>query len=352
MNGIPSEVTEAAAEWLARLAPDSPYEERQAFMAWLMRSPTHVEEFLHVSLLREQLKDAANPGWVSDVLHGIEGNVLEIPTVPPPVTPPKRPAKRRVPALAAAAALATASLAAWLGPWLDEEAPVDPASIETRIGEQRFVTLSDGSSIELNTDSRVRVSLTPLAREIELERGELLVDVAEDPARPFRVRSGAVTVEALGTRFTIYRRSEDTLVAVVEGRVSVQRSTFPAASVTESPGTPHESLELLAGQQVSVAVDAAIAPTPANLEKVIAWTEQRVVFEDESLETVLTEFNRYSPTRLVIADPALRGRRITGRYAINDANELIKVLDALDPIRVEMTPGGHRALYRDVGDRP
>ena len=320
-------------------------------MAWLMRSPTHVEAFLHVSLLREELKGAADPGWVSRVLQDVEGNVLEIPTVPPPVTPPKQPPKRRVPALAAAAALATASLAAWLGPWLDEEAPVDPASIETRIGEQRFVTLSDGSSIELNTDSRVRVSVTPAAREIELERGELLVDVADDPARPFRVRSGAVTVEALGTRFTMYRRSEDTLVAVVEGRVSIQRSASPAATVTESPGTPHESVELLAGQQVSVAADAAIAPTPANLEKVTAWTEQRVVFDDEPLETVVAEFNRYSPTRLVIGDPALRGRRITGRYAINDASELIEVLDALEPVRVERTRDGHRALYRDVGER-
>ena len=349
MNDISSEVTEAAGDWLDRITPDSPVQERRAFVAWLLRSPTHVEEFLHLTVLRAELKGAMHPEWVARVLLDVETNVVEIPTAAAPSVAPSQVRAPRVPALAAAAAaLAAVCLAGWLGWQISRPVPADPASIETTVGEQRFVMLSDGSSINLNTNSHVRISMVPTAREIELVRGEVLVSVVENPARPFRVKSGAVTVEAIGTRFTVYRRGADTRVAVVEGRVAVKPSqSFTGTNLTPAAltGLP---MELSAGHQVALADGVAFKPSKADLKKVTAWTEQRVVFENETLEIVVAEFNRYNLTRLLIGDPVLTNRRITGRYAVNDSDELIKVLDALEPIRSEVTEDGHRVLYRDL----
>ena len=189
--------------------------------------------------------------------------------------------------------------------------------------------------------------MTPTLREVELLRGELLVNVAKDPARPFRVKIGDVTVEAIGTRFSVYRRKADTLVAVVEGRVAIKRSQ--PISDPSLPLLPAEPMELSAGQQVALTKDRVSTPLPANLKKVTAWTEQRVVFEDETLTVVVAEFNRYNRSHLIIGDAALTERRITGRYNVNNAEEFIKVLDALEPVRVQVTEDGHRVLYRDLG---
>lgn len=344
-HDIPIEVVEAAGDWLDRLAPDSPAADRHAFAEWLQRSPTHVEEFLHLTMLRAELKGAMSPDWVEHVLRGNDTNVFEM---QPEAT---APAAMRQHAIAGSRWLVTAAMvgavcvAGWLGWQISPQAPTDPALIATKVGEQRFVLLSDGSSIELNTDSRIKISMMASTREIVLLRGELLVDVAKDPTRPFRVKSGDVTVQAIGTRFTVYRRNADTLVSVVEGRVAV---TQTQGANLRAPAEPvAEPMELAAGQQVALAIDQVFAPLPANLEKVTAWTEQRVVFDDEDLDTVVGEFNRYNRTRLLIGDPALSRRRITGVFDVTDPEEFVTVLHGLEPIRLQVTEDGHRRLYRD-----
>ena len=365
---IPIEVTETAGDWLDRLAANSPVEERRAFAEWLLRSPVHIEEFLRMTALRAELKDAMQPDWVADVLNSIDSKVVEIPQLALPSRGAQRgarqhanPGSRRLAAVAVI--LAAVCLTGWLGWQISPRAPAAPSftSFITVLGEQRFVLLTDGSSIKLNTESHVEISMTPTLREVELLRGELLVNVAKDPARPFRVKIGDVTVEAIGTRFSVYRRKADTLVAVVEGRVAIKRSQ--PISDPSLPLLPAEPMELSAGQQVALTKDRVSTPLPANLKKVTAWTEQRVVFEDETLTVVVAEFNRYNRSHLIIGDAALTERfshliigdaalterRITGRYNVNNAEEFIKVLDALDPVRVQVTEDGHRVLYRDLG---
>ena len=347
---IPIEVTETAGDWLDRLAANSPVEERRAFAEWLLRSPVHIEEFLRMTALRAELKDAMQPDWVADVLNSIDSKVVEIPQLALPSRGAQRgarqhanPGSRRLAAVAVI--LAAVCLTGWLGWQISPRAPAAPTSFITVLGEQRFVLLTDGSSIKLNTESHVEISMTPTLREVELLRGELLVNVAKDPARPFRVKIGDVTVEAIGTRFSVYRRKADTLVAVVEGRVAIKRSQ--PISDPSLPLLPAEPMELSAGQQVALTKDRVSTPLPANLKKVTAWTEQRVVFEDETLTVVVAEFNRYNRTRLLIGDPELTNRHITGVFDINNPDALLMVLNGLEPIRVQETEDGHRVLYRD-----
>src|SRR5580658_10396570 len=73
----------------------------------------------------------------------------------------------------------------------------------TGVGEQRLVRLADGSTVRLDTDTRIDVAMTGGARRVTLDRGQAFFDVMHDPARPFLVAAGPMTVRAVGTRFNV-----------------------------------------------------------------------------------------------------------------------------------------------------
>lgn len=344
-DDVPIEVTEAAGEWLDRLSGVVSARDRREFAIWLLRSPVHVEEFLRLGVLRAQLKGALQEDWVASMLAEVNSCVPQLPSLVPNRRSSTRPNMRRR-WLAAAASVAAAVLlacVAWLAP---PSTVVDPATVATGVGEQRFLVLSDGSTITLNTNSLVDIEFSATARQVDLRRGEVLLDVAEDPDRPFRVTSRDVTVEVLGTQFSVYQRGEDTLVAVMEGRVTVKWRPAPQGILPAvSDGAPAQTLELDAGKQVALNNAMPATPTPVEPSKVTAWTERRVVFQNEPLEAVVAEFNRYNRTNLQVGDPGLAKRRITGTFDVNDLDHFINVLDGLEPIRVEVAGYGHRVLH-------
>lgn len=353
----PREVTETAADWLDRLASDSvAAADRRAFARWLLKSPVHVSEFLQLSALRAELTGSLqrHPEWVDELLQTNPGNVIDLtdqsaPAVPVPNTVPRQPRRR----FAAAAVIAILAIAGWLGYASLTDTPADPPAIATALGEQRSILLSDGSTLELNTETEVRIRMSDAAREVDLLRGELLVDVVKDPARPFRVLSDGVVAQAIGTRFNVYKRGSDTVVTVIEGRVAVNQ-TPPSPDGTQAAGTvgTNEPIELTAGLQVAVANQPAAAtpvdltPEPVNLDKATAWTERRLVFDDEPLSAIVTEFNRYNRSRLIIADDALSEKRLSGVFDANDPDEFIALLSNLERIDIQQSTEGHRTLLR------
>ena len=349
-HDVPIEVTEAAAEWIDRLSHQPSAARVREFARWLLRSPVHVEEFLRVTALREELEQAARPDWVADILARRDPDIAELPLQSPqsPGTSasPRRKA-RRPRFLPLAGAIAAAALLGWMVLLVSpSHPPAGPApSVTTGVGEQRFLPLSDGSSIQLNTDSSVEIRMSKTERQVDLRHGEALFDVVVDPERPFRVTSHDVIVEAIGTRFSVFRRAEDTRVTVVEGRVSMLRNRAVPSPAAISPETTQTPIELIAGQQAFWHPEQVPVPASIDPAKVTAWTERRLVFEDEPLDAVVAEFNRYNVPRLAVGDPALSQRRITGVFDVNDPGRFIEVLDELAPIRVIQTDDGHQTLY-------
>jgi len=90
------------------------------------------------------------------------------------------------------------------------------------VGEQRSIALADGSIIDLNARSRIRVRLSKDERDVELLQGQALFHVAKDNSRPFVVRSDTTVVRAVGTEFDVYRKKNGTVITVLEGRVVVE----------------------------------------------------------------------------------------------------------------------------------
>lgn len=191
---------------------------------------------------------------------------------------------------------------------------------DTPVGEQRTVALEDGSRIELNTDSRVRVRYSAGTRALTLERGQALFEVAHDTARPFIVKAGAASVRAVGTKFEVYRRAADVRVTLVEGKVLVTGAPDAQAA------TP-----LVAGQGVEVRRKTVTAPAKVDTAAVTGWTQGRLTFHDARLVDAVTEINRYSRNKVVLAASAPANERINGAFDTGDpkafANGVAALLD-------------------------
>jgi len=223
----------------------------------------------------------------------------------------------------------------------------------TAVGERRAITLSDGSSVELNTNSRIRVRFTEETRGIELLSGQALFRVAKNAYRPFVVRSGSVQVQAVGTEFEVYRKPIGTVVTVLEGRVKVGKldvavadsATAQAVYESQSPAAGGmREMMLVAGEQATAGGRQVIqTPVKANVTALTAWTQGRLIFESATLDDVAAEFNRYNERRILV-DEGAKGFLINGSFLSTNPDSLLIFLRTQPGIVVRETPA---AIYID-----
>ena len=191
----------------------------------------------------------------------------------------------------------------------------------TRRGEMRVVPLADGSIVNLNTDSSIKVRYTKTRRTIHLDRGEALFDVAKDLARPFVVYAGDTEVKAVGTSFSVQRLTDAPVQVVVrEGVVEVDRAGF-GGTVRAAPTRLAANMRATAPLVEGLAAPApikAVAIAPVEVERAVAWRQGRIAFEGETLAEAVKDFQRYSDTRIVIDDPAIAGEEVTGLFQATD----------------------------------
>jgi transmembrane sensor len=315
---------------------------REDFADWLRRSPTHLEEYLRIGALREQLLDPAVFEGVSlEALKLRIGTNLET-LAPLEPEAAESPAPRRsfvqrsfVMRYAIVAGVLIAAGLAWL---VLSRVPV---SYQTAIGEQRSVVLADGSIAQLNTRTRIEMHFDATAREVTLAEGEALFKVAKDPMRPFRVRSGTTSVQVIGTEFTVRRNAKGTTVTVVEGRVSINDER--TGSQSRAPTTP---LLLAAGERVAIGGDSAVQPAVEQVEpaNAVAWTARRLVFDDLPLEAVAAEFNRYN-VRQIHVQGGLRSRSITGVFDANDPEAFLSFIAGAGDMAVTRSDTGDTVIH-------
>ena len=223
--------------------------------------------------------------------------------------------------LAASFIVAIAGLASWHLTQRD--------TYRTDVGEQRSVLLKDGSTVELNAKSRLRVRFTDEARNIELLEGQALFGVTKDPLRPFVVISGDASVRAVGTRFDVYRRKTGTIVTVIEGKVAVTDSV--ESRQTEDAG----AVMLSAGEQIVVTAKTVALPKPADIPAATAWTQRQIVFQGAPLGEVVEEFNRYNPRQMQVLDESLQSVRVSGVFSSTEPASLLRFLR--EQVHLEVT---------------
>ncbi|MBU59572.1 MAG: hypothetical protein CL543_11880 [Alcanivorax sp.] len=199
------------------------------------------------------------------------------------------------------------------------------ADARTGAGEQRTLTLADGSRVTLNGRSAINIDVTGDHRRVEVVRGEALFQVAKDRAHPFLGRADDARVRVTGTRFEVRHRDGVTRLTVAEGSVVA--------------GDGRRERTLTADQQVHWR-DGRIGPVAAvDADAVLAWARGRLVFRDRPLGELLTDLRPYHPDRLVLLNDDLAGRRVSGTFATDEPEAVLSALTQTLPVRALRLPG-------------
>ena len=205
--------------------------------------------------------------------------------------------------------------------WLARNA-VTTSEYATAVGEQRAVTLSDHSTVVLNTGTHLRVEYSRAVRQVVLLQGEALFMASADPARPFRVRAQEGTSTVLGTEFAVRIEGLAVSVAVLSGSVSVVSGAQPTGATG-----PTASPAVTAGQRVSYSVGEPVSsPVAVDIGVIRGWQSHRIVFSDVTLAAALEEYNRYVTVPIVLGNPELAQRHINGVFAIGDESAFLGAL--------------------------
>jgi transmembrane sensor len=206
----------------------------------------------------------------------------------------------------------------------------DEQVLDTAIGEQRSITLADGSHLDLAPGSRVVTHFTLTKRNVRLERGQAFFQVAHNVTRPFIVHANNLTVTAVGTEFDVRISPDATAVTVMEGRVKVS----PDAEKMDKGRTSAEIIRADIGQRVTFSKSAHQFSVGTVDPKVASsWRGGTLQFVGESLQEVVGVINRYSTTHIVVA-PALQQTRFTGTVSPPTVRDWFKALEQIYAVEV------------------
>ncbi|MEP7246335.1 MAG: FecR domain-containing protein [Gammaproteobacteria bacterium] len=325
---------ETACDWFVRLREQPQSSELVAeWLAWCQADARNREAF-----------EEARELWRTTGLMPRETNGAQA------VGALRAPRMRRLHPLAIAAVLvALVAGGAWLmmrGPLGAARSP-DVLTFATVRSERRSFMLADGSRVDMAGDSKLTVSLTKRARDIELQQGEAYFSVAHDKARPFVVHAGAVHVRAVGTRFDVRTAVDRVVVAVEEGVVVVEPPPERAdsigkalASLNASTGADRSAerlrpLHVRAGEEVAVGVPThELQMMPIEPTAVASWREGRLRFAREPLRSVLASIRAASGQEIELASPELGDLRFTGTVFSTRVEAWVHGLPAVFPVTV------------------
>lgn len=337
-------------------------QQREEFAKWLIESPIHVQEFLHVCTLLDVLGDI-DPNRdisVEELLLRVSTSGVEVTPIASNVathTPekPTRPETKKWPArlfwaLAATFILSLFGVYQFTPTALSiKDNPIaSSANYVTALGEQRSITLSDGSIIYLNTLTNVDIDYTPYFRNIVLHNGEAIFKVAHNPNKPFRVWVNGTMFQALGTEFNVRSSKGNVELTVINGIVALTKNASKNQNVSFSDESVRldsnaeiempqgKPLIVTVGQQATVKEDGKITTrVNADVIKKTSWKAREMIFKNDSLEDVIYEFNRYNTLHISIASEQLAELSITGVFETNDPQSLLRFLESSGKAKIQ-----------------
>lgn len=328
-------IDDQAVAWLALLRGDSVTVAQQAeFAEWLTSERDHQAAFDELTelwtALREPLTALADTEADSAPYLSLNHDKTQTKT-PTRRSPTVRLALAASAVLTVAAGLLVAALSyspvegsaleRWAGLWQGLSASGQHA-VSTAVGEQRNLTLTDGSQITLNTRSSVVISINDQNREIRLESGQAFFEVAKNESKPFRVDAGDVTVTAIGTAFSVHRTSDSdadagTTIVVEEGIVELCSSD--------------KVWRLGANEQANV-VQGKVTTSSVLADSATAWRHGRLIYSDVPLSQVIQDLNRYLPHPMTIRGDELAAVKVSAVLQLSQQSDMLDALSHALPM--------------------
>ena len=252
-----------------------------------------IEQWLDEDPARQSEFDSAHYLFNAMILHSDELSKM---TTPGALEKTSRKSKVRRLVYRYAAAAAAVVIAGLSGVFVEREINYNKMTAQTNVlevpaGQRMSVTLSDGTQVQLNGNSRIEypVIFSRKQRNVKLS-GEAFFEVKHDERHPFIVETFASKVEVLGTRFNVYadEASEYFSTALVDGKVKVTTNDETAEQVVLAPD---EMVKFVNNHLVVTKVDA---------ENLISWTEGYVNLADTDFESLMHRFENVYGVKIVI----------------------------------------------------
>jgi transmembrane sensor len=284
-------VEERAAQWLERRACEDWTEAHASELeAWLTETPAHAVAFMR--------------------LEATWNRTTRLAALQQPMRHPTKTSGQsaRVPVLKIAAAVVVTAAVCIGGSLLALNQ--EKQTFATTIGGREALALGDGSKIELNTDTVLRMAQGSGQRKVWLDKGEAYFDIKHDAAHPFVVMVGSHRVTDLGTKFIVRQEGDRVEVKLLEG----------SARLDANDGTPAHTAVLKPGDvAIATADDMSVTKKPIKLlASELGWRRGVLTFDHTTLAAAAAEFNRYNRRKIVIADPAVAKLEIGGTFPADD----------------------------------
>jgi transmembrane sensor len=355
-------IDEEAAAWSTCLRdpnpdPHDPYHDpavrNRAFFAWVLRSPAHLRAYMETAMFTRQI-ESLGPEVFNDLQALDEAATTTAPTprarhlgkpAPGLLSRDRAPLFRPWMGYLGAFAVTCVALVVFLYLHLTSS-----EVYATPIGESHPFQLRDGSVVQLNTNSRIKVNYVWNARNIQLLRGEAFFTVTHEGWRPFIVESHDATVRAVGTEFDVRIGPQATDVVVVSGTVQVGALPIKAAAGKDTAPPPKvgdsssAAIMLTSGESAEVANGSVTKTVGVNIAEALSWRRNRMVFSNKRLADAVDEINRYNLAQIRIEDSRARETRVSGIFPGARVQDFIVVAQQIDTLSV--VPDGANWIIR------
>lgn len=305
---IAAPLIEEAADWMLRLVEGklSPAEQA-AFEQWRNRSPAHVTAWQRAQSVLGAF-EAVPAGMRGQAVKSLRQDASRH---------GRRAAVRRL------AVLVTLGPAAWLA-WREHPWTSWLADAATTVGEQRRMTLTDGTTLMLNTGTAVRISFSAERRTIRLLQGEIMISTGHEAStsyRPFVVETDHAGIRALGTRFTVRVLDEQTRVAVLQDAVEV------------TPQGAARAIRVNAGESAIVDAGHDTPVVRRSVGEPSLWERGLLLAQEQPLPALLHELSRYR-SGIIRCHPDLADIKVSGTFSIRDTDASLRLLSRTLPLRI------------------
>ena len=201
-------------------------------------------------------------------------------------------------------------------------------------GRIQTYDLSDGSSVTLDTGTKVEITMTSSERHLTLASGRARIRVAEDP-RPFRIEAGSGIVMAVNAVVDVGIVDEQRVaVTLISGKAEIHPALQPAVLFVPRSITPGESFFYRASQFKALPPQRAEAADTSDWPN--GWVEARSI----RLDALIAEANRYAPLPIVMDDPTVGAIEASGRFNVSDTDHFVEHLADVFDLEVERRPDG------------
>ena len=339
-----------AAAWVARFdAGDISAKDQAAFQEWLNRSALHRQTIAEYGNLWSEfdalrlLTDGGEAGGQA----GAQAGYSDMLRTPSPWL-----------AACAAAVIAAIGVTASFHPQAQKLAKAQshlPAALfyETAVGGKKQIALADGSTVILNTNSRLDVDFAGNRRDVRLVRGEAYFEVVHDKARPFTVYANNYVVRDIGTAFDVHLSKMGVVeVGVTKGRVEVAPADNGHVAVAgKSVGVLTAGQNIVLGQKA----ERAEVVSSTDMGRKLAWRQGQLIYTGQPLGDVLADVSRYSNIKIELADPSLENLPVGGAFRTDQIEAIFAALEDnfgihavwIDPQHVRFTSDREKPTTKD-----